>query len=108
GSQNRGQPIAENQSSRAAKHRQKHAFGEKLPDETPPTSAERTTECELALTGDAAGQLQVGHVRATDEQKESDSRHQGKQCFAHVAFQIAKQFLTERDYFHSPAAAEIR
>src|SRR5438270_4433709 len=106
-SQNRQQPIRENQSSRAAKQRQQHAFGEKLPDETPPTSAKRATECELALTGDAARQLQVRHVRATDEQKEPNPRHEDKQCSAHVPFQIAKQFLTERNDFHAPAATKI-
>ena len=107
-SQNRQQPVRQNQPSRAAKQRQKHAFGEKLPDETPPASTERTTECELALTRNATRQLQVGHVRATDEQEEADAGHEDKQCAAHVAFQIAEQFLTEGDDFHAPAPAESR
>src|SRR6266550_2577832 len=105
-SQNRQQPIRENQSRRATKQGQQHAFGEKLPDETPPTRAERATECELALTGDAARQLQVRHVCATDEQEEPDSQHEGKQCSVDVAFQIAQQFLTEGNHFHAPAATK--
>src|SRR5947207_5406175 len=85
-SQNRQQPIRENQSRRTTKQGQQHAFGEKLPDETPPTSTERATECEFALTGDAARQLQIRHVGATDEQKEPNPQHEGKQCSVDAAF----------------------
>ena len=51
--------------------------------------------------------MQIRHVRTTDQQKKSDSRHKREQRLAHTTFQIAKQILTKRDHFHAPAAAKI-
>src|SRR5882724_6664749 len=98
--QKREQPVGKKQSSHAAKQGQKHALSKKLPNETPASGAERATEREFPFACDAARQLQIRHVRTTDQQKKSNSRHKREQRLAHTTFQIAKQILTKRDRFH--------
>ena len=65
--QNRNQPVGENHTSDAAKEGQKHALGEKLPNKAPTSGAERATQCQFPLACDAAGQLQIRHIGATNQ-----------------------------------------
>src|SRR6266446_2089890 len=63
---------------------------------------------ELALTRDPARQLQIGKVRATNQQKKSDPSHEGEERLVDVAFDVAEQLLPERDNPDAPTTAKVR
>src|SRR5439155_5138959 len=92
-SEDRHDPIREQQTADAAEHRQQHAFGEKLPDQSPSACAQRASQCEFAFARDAARELKIRHVCATNEQEKYDTCHKREKRFANVAGQVAEQFL---------------
>jgi hypothetical protein len=59
-----------------AAQRQHQALGEELSGQPAPARAERGTDGQLALPGDAPGQEQVGDVGAGDEQDEADGHRE--------------------------------
>ena len=64
------------QAGRAPEQREEHALGEELRDEPPPAGAQREAHRDLAPPRGCAGQHQVGHVRAGEEQHRPHHRHQ--------------------------------
>src|SRR6266516_1314085 len=91
--EDRHDPMREQQTAHAAEHRQQHAFGEKLPDQSPSACAQRTSQCEFACARNAARELKIRHVCATNEQQKYDTCHKREKRFANVAGQVAEQFL---------------
>src|SRR6266496_3548646 len=61
----------------------------------------------LSLASDAARQLQIRHIGATNQQKKSDATSEREQRFANVTFQIAKQVLTKQDSLDAPSTPKI-
>src|SRR4029453_18637943 len=94
--QNRNEPVCEKDSANAPDQREQNVFDQKLAKNLPAPCAERASNRELALTRDAAGQLQVRDVRAANQKQKSDAGHEREERFADVTFQISETFLTKR------------
>src|SRR5207244_13296818 len=107
GGENRQQPVREKQTGHATDQRQQYVLREKLPGDAPTTRTERASQHEFSFARDSASQLQIGYVRATNQQKKYDPGNEREQRVVHSTFQIAQQILTKRDYFHRPPAAKI-
>src|SRR6266545_7455864 len=91
--EDRHDPMREQQTAHAAEHRQQHAFGEKLPDQSPSACAQPTPQCEFACARNAARELKIRYVCATNEQQKRNTSHKREKRFANVAGQVAEQFL---------------
>src|SRR5439155_649763 len=59
----------------------------------PSACAQRASQCEFACARNAARQLKIRHVCATNEQEKYHTGHKREERFANVAGQIAEQFL---------------
>src|SRR5215471_20307538 len=99
--------MREKETRYPTEQRQENVLRKQLPGDTPTPGAKRTAQQEFSFARYSAGQLQVGHIRATNQQKECDTGHQREQRPVHSTFHIAQHILTERNGFHCPAAAEI-
>ena len=85
--------MRQQQTAHAAEYRQQHAFSEKLPHQSPSACAQRASQCEFACARNAARELKIRHVCATNEQEKYHTGHKREERFANVAGQIAEQFL---------------
>ena len=65
--------------------REQQRFGQQLPDEPPASGAERPADRHLARPADAAAELQVGDVRADDQEQEADCAAQHQQRRPRIA-----------------------
>src|SRR5262249_42971001 len=72
-------PDRQQHPQRAAEQAEQQALRQQLPDHHPPRRAERQPDGHLPAPRRRAREQQVGHVRARDQQHESDSAHQYQQ-----------------------------
>ena len=76
------------QPNKPAEQGEKQAFGKQLPDEPPTSGTERATQSEFPFACDAPRQLEIRHVRAADQQQETNPSHERKQRTADMTLQI--------------------
>ena len=76
---------ASSQSGRPSHQGEHGAFGQELPDDAAAAGAERAADRHLPLPGARAGEQQVRHVRARDEEHESHGSENDEQTRPHVA-----------------------
>ena len=69
----------------AAEAGQQQALGEQLPHEAPASRTQRGADGDLLATLGRAGQQEIGHVGAGDEQHEADRPGQRDECGPHLA-----------------------
>ena len=77
-------PPRQQQTADAARRGKHEAFGEQLPDEARASGAERRPDGKFPLSHRRAGQEQVRHVRARDEEHERDRAGEHQQRRAHA------------------------
>ena len=70
------QPVGERHPERAADEREHQALGDELAHDDTARRAQRRAHGQLAPARGAAGEQQVGHVRARDQQHEADGPQQ--------------------------------
>jgi hypothetical protein len=70
---------------RAARQGEQHALGQQLTKQPPAAGPDRNPDGNLARPGAAAGQLQVCHVGARDEEQERDRAEQEPQTRLHLS-----------------------
>src|SRR6266850_2142976 len=59
----------------------------------------------LSVARIGTSQLQIGEVRATNQQEKADPSHQGEERLIDVAFNVAEQLLPKRDNPDAPTTA---
>ena len=62
------QPIAQNDTNRAAERRQRKAFGEELTSHPPPAGTKRQPEADFPLSDGGPRKKKIRHVGARDQQ----------------------------------------
>ncbi len=70
---------------------EEQSLDQKLPDDLKTIRPQRCPDRDLALPSGGAGEKEIGHIRAGDEQNERDRRAQDKERRAHVADHIGLQ-----------------
>ena len=88
----------------AAEHGQEDALGQELPQETPAAGAQRGAHRDLAVPRRHAGEEQVRHVDAGDEQDEADGAEQDEQRVPRVS----DEGLVEGDHGSAHALVRVR
>src|SRR5262245_5562701 len=71
----RKKPIREKETSYPTEQRQENVLRKELPGNTPTSGAKCTSQKEFSFARYSAGQLQVGDIRATNQQEECDTSH---------------------------------
>ena len=92
------------QRRRRRRQRQHDAFGQQLPDDSAAAGAERTPDGDLALARRAAGEQEVGHIGADDQQHDADRRDQHPQGRADQRH-LCACIVTTSNRFGEPEAA---
>ena len=77
-------PRGEEQAQGPAREREQGALGEQLLHESKAARAERRANGELLLSRRVAGEHQVRHVRARNQQHQGDDAEQDEQAGSHV------------------------
>ena len=77
--QERRAPPREQQSGSGSERHQHDAFGQQLADQPAATRANREPHRHLVLPRGGAGEQQVGHIGAADEEHDADDRHDDHQ-----------------------------
>ena len=78
-------PLRQEDAGAAGDRCEEHALDEQLTDNPAASGAERGANRHLAATGNAAGQQQIGNVRARDQQDAGNRREQDGQRGAMLA-----------------------
>ncbi len=96
-------PSRDQQSGRSASETKDQRFGEQLTNDPASCGAERRADGDFTLSGRAARQQQVRHVRTRDQKHErhrARQHHQGRT-------QFARKFIAQRDDVRRPAGVEL-
>ena len=88
--QERRAPPREQQSGSGSQRHQHDAFGQQLADQPAATRANREPHRHLVLPRGGAGEQQVGHIGAADEQYDADDRHHDHQRLRVGAAQLVR------------------
>ena len=72
----------------ASEKRQQSALRQTLAYQATPARAECHAHCEFTFTRNRAGQLQAGHINASDQQHEADRAEKQPECGPNISDQV--------------------